>query len=140
MDELYKTEESLTVNASVLEQELKEANKVFIDADTKLEEIRNSILLTSNTKLNLSEQLFHVREKIKCCLDYEKIGPLLCERCRDSLKKAYSERVNRETSALDESSMSMYESGSILDSVREMKESLNALIVEPEKQAKCLIV
>ena len=119
-------------------QDYKEINKNYITSDTQLEELRNSLEMVKNIKKGQSEQLLHVTKKIKYCLDYPNTHAMLCVRCQEALKTVYEERVNHDGD-LEESSMSLYESASILDSVREMKESLNALIVEPEQQPKCTI-
>ena len=121
-----------------ISQEYKEVNKSYVDSDTQLEELRNNLENVKNIKMGLSEQLLHVTEKIKYCLDYPKTNTMLCDRCQEALKKVYDERVNRD-GELEESSMSLYETASILDSVREMKESLNALIVAPENEPKCIV-
>lgn len=118
-------------------EELKDKNKKFLEVDSQLEEVKNSLENVKNVKGDLNEQLLHVKEKIKYCLDYPKTTSILCEKCKEALQKAYNERIHKE---LEDSSMSLYETTSILDSVREMKESLNALIVEPEHDAKCFII
>ena len=137
---LEKNNENIDIDIKKYNQELTDSNKTYGDKDLKLEETKLNIEMVKNIKSELSEQLLHVREKIKYCLDYPRTSDYLCPKCKDGLAKAYSERVNAEPQSLEESSMSLSESMSILDSVREMKESLNDLIVEPEHQAKCIVI
>lgn len=121
------------------QSDLKQANSEFIKSDTKLEEVKNEYMQVINVRSNLTSQLMDMRSKVEHCMDYEKVSADLCIRCKETLRKCYQERVNSERGA-DESSMSLYTSQSILDSVREMKDSLNVVIVEPEKQPKCLVI
>ncbi|OMJ67906.1 hypothetical protein SteCoe_34814 [Stentor coeruleus] len=129
----------LTETIKPLNEELSALNEKYQDLDSKKEEIVNNTVLLHNVKSSLFEQLFHVRRKIKFCLDYYKADSVLCERCKEALKRSYDERIERPQDEMDESSVSLYETQSVLDSVREMKESLSLLIVEPESEPKCLI-
>lgn len=128
----------LTEDLQKSSEELKQANNDFLDSDTSLEELKNNVLHVSNVKCDLTEQLMDFRRKVEHCLDYEKVSTELCPKCKEVMKKCYQERINNEDRGPEESSMSLYTSQSILDSVREMKESLNVIVVEPEKQPKCI--
>lgn len=137
--EAVKSSESLIEEEFEKSQsELKQANAEFIKSDTRLEEVKNEYVQVVNVRSNLMGQLMDLRAKVEHCMDYEKVTADLCVRCKETLRKCYQERVNREQG--DESSMSLYTSQSILDSVREMKDSLNVVIVEPEKQPNCLVI
>lgn len=136
--ESVKTNEShIKTEYEKSQNDLKIANSEYIDSDTKLEEVKNEFMQVINVRGNLTTQLMDMRAKVEHCLDYEKVTMDLCVRCKEILRKCYQERINGGDRGPDESSMSLYTSQSILDSVREMKESLNVVIVEPEKQPKC---
>lgn len=139
LHDLEMKNNALTETIRPLNEELSDLNAKYQDLDSKKEEIVNNTVLIHNVKSSLLEQLFYVRMKIKFCLDYYKADSVLCEKCKGALKHSYEERIQRPQDDMDESSVSLYESQSILDSVREMKDSLSLLIIEPESEPKCLI-
>jgi chromosome segregation ATPase len=139
-----KLESSEKIELALLEdlfktgEELKQANSDYLDSDSALEELKNNTLHVGNVKCDLTEQLMDLRRKVEHCLDYEKVTSELCPRCKETMKKCYQERITTDDRCPEESSMSLYTSQSILDSVREMKDSLNIIVVEPEKPPKCI--
>ena len=135
--ELEQIYENIEKNLMLRSQELSEAETKYKNSYVDIEEIRKNILDVKIKKKQLTDQLITSRQKVRYCIEFPKTNNVLCQKCKDELNKVYQERTAQDKS-LDES-LSVYEFPTALDSVRDMKESLNVLIVDPNNKTKCVI-
>jgi hypothetical protein len=140
-DKIYTIEE----NNKTIDKEIKnsletldELDETYKKTDEKLSEITKNLESVKYTKIKLSEEFKTEENKIKYCLEYERINGILCEPCQFIFRQVYNARVQREGQDPNESNLSSYKNPGVLESVRDMQESLNIMTLAPQSEISCI--